>query len=194
MNRVGTGALSRLEQSLDREIALARRGRTDRHREIGGADVRRGPVGCGVDGDRLETFFMTRADDAKSDFAAIGDQHPLHGAQAAGGVVPEEEEETAAEEEIVRGGAVVHLAHVVDPGRLVPARCLDQLAHGERPGGGARRPAHPHQPEWHPGQRRRGGAVGTGGETEPPARSHGRQRALHRQRGIHAHRLGQRSR
>ena len=88
VHRVGTGALSRLEQSLDHEIALARRGRSDRHREIGGADVRRGPVGCGVDGDRLETFFVTRADDAKSDFAAIGDQHPLHGAQAAGGVSP----------------------------------------------------------------------------------------------------------
>jgi hypothetical protein len=31
---------------------------------------------------------VTRADDAESDFAAIGDQHPLHGAQAAGGVSP----------------------------------------------------------------------------------------------------------
>jgi hypothetical protein len=88
MDRVGTGALGRLQQPLDDEIALARRRRPDRQRQVRGTDVGRGTIGRGIDGDRLETLFMTCADDAKSDFAAIGDQHPLHGAQAAGGVSP----------------------------------------------------------------------------------------------------------
>ena len=135
------------------EIALRRRGRSDRHRQIGRAHVRRGAVGRGVDGDRLETFFVTGADDAERDLAAIGDQHPLHGrrrktedGKAARDLssalvrmprrrVPEQQQ-TAAEEIVAARGAVVHLrARRATQGELVPARCLEQLGHAERLGG-----------------------------------------------------------
>ena len=45
-------------------------------------------VGRGVDRDRLEAFFMTCANDSKSDLAAIGDEDAFYGRHAGGGVSP----------------------------------------------------------------------------------------------------------
>ena len=43
-----------VEDAVDPQVALARRRRADRHRLIGHRDVRRAPVGVGVDGDRAQ--------------------------------------------------------------------------------------------------------------------------------------------
>ena len=64
VHRVGAGPARGVDQSVDVEIALGRRGAADRHGMIGGADVWSGTVGVGVDGHGLEAFLVTGADDA----------------------------------------------------------------------------------------------------------------------------------
>ncbi len=74
MDGLGSGLVRRFYQTIDSEIALARRGGSNGHREVGGAHMRAAAVRVGVHGDRFQSFFMTCANDASCDFAAIGDE------------------------------------------------------------------------------------------------------------------------
>ena len=95
MDGLGAGALDRVEQPLDHEIALARRARAEQERLIGALDVRRVAVELRVDGDGRDPELLAGADDADRDLAAVGDQDlGEHGARrtlpaaAAGGRPP----------------------------------------------------------------------------------------------------------
>ena len=73
MHAVGAGALEHVEQGVLVQIAVARRRGADgvrfaRHLEIG-----RAVVGFGIDGDRLDAHFVERAQHARGDGAAVGD-------------------------------------------------------------------------------------------------------------------------
>ncbi len=78
MYRVGPGPCSRVEQAIDRQVALGGRRRADGHGLVGRPHVGRRAIGRGVDGDGLESLFMAGADDAERDLAAIGDEDPFH--------------------------------------------------------------------------------------------------------------------
>ena len=52
--------------------------RSDCHGAIGGANVRRRPVGLGIDRHGLETLLVAGAHDAERDLSAIGHEYALH--------------------------------------------------------------------------------------------------------------------
>jgi hypothetical protein len=67
--------LARGEQDvLDRQIAFARRRRTDPYRKIGLRDMHRLAVGIGMNRDRAKAHATRRADDPARNLAAIGDE------------------------------------------------------------------------------------------------------------------------
>ena len=66
--------LGGLEDRPDREIGVAREGRTDPVRLIGHLDVQRVAVGIGVHGDGRDPHLAARPHDANRDLAAVRDQ------------------------------------------------------------------------------------------------------------------------
>ncbi len=77
MDEVGARAPGRVEQALDREVALRRRRRADAEGLVRHQDVRRHPVDLGVDGHRRDVHLPAGADDPDRDLAAVGDEE-LH--------------------------------------------------------------------------------------------------------------------
>ncbi len=75
MDRLRTRFAGHLEQPIDAEVALRRRGRTDLDGQVGGAHVRAQAIRRRIDGDRLEALLVAGADDAQRDFAAVRDEH-----------------------------------------------------------------------------------------------------------------------
>ena len=74
MDRIGAGALRRVEDAIDLEIALHDGRRADPHRLVGHCDMLRVRVGVGVDGDGAQAHPARGADDPAGDLAAIGDE------------------------------------------------------------------------------------------------------------------------
>ena len=76
---VAAGLLRGVDDLVDAEVALGRRGGADRVRLVGDADVERGAVGVGVDGDGGDAHLVERARDANGDLAAVGDEDLAEG-------------------------------------------------------------------------------------------------------------------
>ncbi len=74
MDRLGARRLRRLDDLLADQIALARRARSDVHRLVRHADVKRLGVGIRIDRDRTDPHRPRGADDSAGDLAAIGDE------------------------------------------------------------------------------------------------------------------------
>jgi hypothetical protein len=74
MNRFGSGAKRRLDDLVALEVRLARWRRSEQHRFVGFADVRRACVGFGIHGDGSHAQLATGADDSQRDLAAVGYQ------------------------------------------------------------------------------------------------------------------------
>src|SRR6266705_2541449 len=83
VDRLAAGPLRRANQLRDVEVRLRRGGGADRHRDVGGAHVRRQPVRVGIDGDHLDPFFVAGPDDTKRDFAAVRDEEAFDGSHDA---------------------------------------------------------------------------------------------------------------
>ena len=73
------GATDRLEDRVDRQVALPGGRRADADRDVGLRDVPGVGVGVAVDGDRADAHRPQRADDAHGDLAAVGDQNGVEG-------------------------------------------------------------------------------------------------------------------
>ena len=71
---LGAGALDRVEQLVDREIALGRRTRAEQVGLVGALDVQRVAVELGVDRDRRDPELLAGTNDSDRDLAAVGDQ------------------------------------------------------------------------------------------------------------------------
>ncbi len=71
---LGAGALDRVEQLVDREIALARRAGTEQVGLVGALDVQRVAVELGVDRDGGDPELLAGTNDSDRDLAAVGDQ------------------------------------------------------------------------------------------------------------------------
>ena len=84
MNRLGPAASRHVENLVDVEIGLARRGRSDMVGVVGLAHVQRLAVDIGEDGDRLDAHLAAGANDADGNLTAIGDQHSLEHNDASG--------------------------------------------------------------------------------------------------------------
>ncbi len=74
MNGIDVGDFRRRDDGGHIQIALRRSRRADADRLIGKTDVERVAVRFAVDGDGTDPQFFAGADDAKCDFAAIGDE------------------------------------------------------------------------------------------------------------------------
>ena len=74
VDRLGAGRRGRREDRVDPQVALGGRSRADAHGLVGRPDVRRRPVGVGVDGDRADPEPAARAHDPQRDLAAVGHQ------------------------------------------------------------------------------------------------------------------------
>ena len=74
VDRLGAGALGRVEHALLVQVALGRRAGPEQVRLVRGGDVQRAPVGLRVDGDGGDLELAQRAEDADGDLPAIGDQ------------------------------------------------------------------------------------------------------------------------
>ena len=75
MHGAGAGALRRLHETLDVQIALRRRRRADQVRLVGEGDVQRAAVGLGVDGHRAESELTQRPEHADGDLTAVGHEN-----------------------------------------------------------------------------------------------------------------------
>ena len=71
---VGAVAAGGVQNAVDAQVAFGGGAGADVRRLIGHADVERGAVGVGVDGDAGDAHLAEGADDADGDLAAIGDQ------------------------------------------------------------------------------------------------------------------------
>ena len=78
VDRLGTGLPGGVNQAFDGEVALGRCRWSNGNRMICRAHMRRGSVRTGIHRHRLETLFMTGADDAERDLSAIGDEDAFH--------------------------------------------------------------------------------------------------------------------
>ena len=87
MNRVGTSLPRRVDDLGDVEVTLCGRGRPDADRDVGLADVARGRVGVGVDGDAANSHAAQGVDDAAGDLAAVGHQDTANGSDHVGHVL-----------------------------------------------------------------------------------------------------------
>ena len=83
MDRLGAGLLAGLDDLLDREIALRRRRRADRHRLVRLAHMQRIGVRLGIDRHGLDAHGLRRPDDPAGDLPAIGDEDLREHANAA---------------------------------------------------------------------------------------------------------------
>ena len=75
MDGLRSGALRRVEDPVDREVALGRRRRPEEERLVRVRDVERGPVALRVDADRADAELAQRAEDADRDLPPVGDQN-----------------------------------------------------------------------------------------------------------------------
>ena len=74
VDRLGAGALGRVEDPLDVQVALRRRARADEVRLVRRPHVQRAAVGLRVHGDRADAELAQRPEDANRDLAAIRDE------------------------------------------------------------------------------------------------------------------------
>ena len=74
MHRLGAAGAARLDDPLDREIALGRRRRPDPDRLVGHAYMQGLGIGVGINRNRGDPHPPCRANDTASNLAAIGDQ------------------------------------------------------------------------------------------------------------------------
>jgi hypothetical protein len=74
VDRIGSGAPGRIQDRVDLEIALRRRGAADQHRLIGHLDMQRACIGFGIDRDRGNAHFPRRANDPAGNLAPVGDE------------------------------------------------------------------------------------------------------------------------
>jgi hypothetical protein len=72
---VGAGVARRLQNALDVQVTLARRIGTDRPGLVRETDVKGRPIAFRIDRYRGYAHFAACANDAHSDFAAIGDEN-----------------------------------------------------------------------------------------------------------------------
>ncbi len=79
VDRARPGRRGGLQDRLGPQVGVGGGRAADAHRLIGGVHVRGGPVGVGVDGDRLEPHALRGRDDAHGDLAAVGDQEGVEG-------------------------------------------------------------------------------------------------------------------
>ena len=77
MHRLGAALLAGVDDLVDDEIALGSGRRSDRNGLVGHFDVKRIPIGVGIDRDGLDTHPPRSLDDAAGDLAAVGDQNSL---------------------------------------------------------------------------------------------------------------------
>jgi len=75
VHRLGAGALDRVEQLLDVQVALAGRTGAEQVGLVGVLHVNRVAVELGIDRDRRDAQLATRAGDTDCDLASVGDQH-----------------------------------------------------------------------------------------------------------------------
>lgn len=91
MDRVGVANLSGADNAVDLEITLRTNGWPDTNSLIGELHMKAVDIRLGIDGHRLDAKFSAGPNDAKSDFAAIGDQNFFkHGGVAEGLLEAEE--------------------------------------------------------------------------------------------------------
>ena len=74
MNRVCLGLLRRVEDLVDNQIAFARRRRPDRICLIRHAHVKRAAVGFRIYGNRQDSHFAARPNNAHRNFTPVGNQ------------------------------------------------------------------------------------------------------------------------
>ena len=74
MNGIDVGDLRGGDDGRYIQIALCRSRRPDANRFVGKTDVERVAVGLAVDRNRTDPEFFAGADDAKRDFATVGDE------------------------------------------------------------------------------------------------------------------------
>jgi hypothetical protein len=67
--------LRRVEDAVDREVALGRRRRPQEVRLVGVRDVQRGAIALGIDADRADPELAQRAEDADRDLPPVGDEN-----------------------------------------------------------------------------------------------------------------------
>ena len=80
VDRIGPNLLRRLDDSIDAQVGVPRRGRTEAARLVGEPHVQRVAVRVGVDRDDLDIELSRRAQHTQGDLAPIGDQQPAeHG-------------------------------------------------------------------------------------------------------------------
>jgi hypothetical protein len=78
VDRVGAGLLRGVDDLVDHEVRVARRGATQGERLVGRAHVQGVAVGLGVDGHAGQPRVLARAGHAHRDLTAVGDQDLLH--------------------------------------------------------------------------------------------------------------------
>ena len=66
--------LARGDDGVNREVTLTRRWRTEPHGLVGASDMEFDAIRVGVDGDRPDTGFVGRSDDAQRDLAPVRDE------------------------------------------------------------------------------------------------------------------------
>ena len=74
MNGVHVADLGSADETVDLEIAVAARSRTDANGLVGELDVEAFFVGLRINGDRFDAHFAARAHDAEGDLATVGDE------------------------------------------------------------------------------------------------------------------------
>src|SRR6202000_1725603 len=77
MDRLRPGALRRVEDALDREVALRRRRRPQEERLVGVGDVERAAISLRVNADRTEPELAERTGDRDCDAPSVGDEYLL---------------------------------------------------------------------------------------------------------------------
>ena len=77
MDLLRSSALGRVENALDREVALGRRSRPEEESLVRVRDVERGTVALGVDPDRADSEVAEGAEDADRDLPTVGNENLL---------------------------------------------------------------------------------------------------------------------
>ena len=75
MHSLGPGLLAGIEDLVDHQVGLGRRGRADVDSFVRHGNVNGIAIGIGVDGDGLDAHFARSLDDAAGDLATVGDQN-----------------------------------------------------------------------------------------------------------------------